>query len=169
MQALFSGSRAKLDLMSSTFGDLVTRRRLELNLSQRELAQRIGKSATYINYVESGKNPSAKSGRFTPTVEVVDKIASVLTIPVDEARLAAGFAPLHQRNGKPETLTELLDRLEDLGIDNVHFADHDALRHATPEELQDVLDAVQLAIEVTLRRQNARTSLSHRSTHQPKG
>ncbi len=87
---------AKYYLMSNAnaFGKLVAQKRQELNLSQRELAQRVGKSATYINYVERGYNPSAKGGEFKPGVEAVDSIAKTLKLNANEARIAAGYAPI---------------------------------------------------------------------------
>lgn len=143
-------------------------RRTAAGMTQSALAKRVGVSVSYISALERDEPNAVDGSPRRPRVEKVEKIAKALNADMDEARLAAGFAPLHPRNGKPETLAELLDRLTELGVDNVHFADHDALRDATPEELQDVLDAVQLAIEVTLRRQNARTSSTF-SIHRSKG
>jgi len=131
MQALFSVPPAHFYLVENAFGNLVARRRLDQNLSQRELARRIGKSATYINYVEQGKNPASRSGLFKPTVEAVDKIAKVLSIPQNEARQAAGYAGIAQ---EPQTVKELVERLWDLGI-QINFAD-DLLVDNSPDALE---------------------------------
>lgn len=97
---------AKLYLMAenNAFGEMVLKKRLELNLSQRALALKIGKSPTYITYVESGFNPSSKGGKFQASKEAVDAIAKVLRLDIDEARQAAGYAP----KNTAET-TEILD------------------------------------------------------------
>lgn len=72
-----------------TFGKLVTDQLVARNWSQRKLAERIGKSPTYINYVVRGANPSARDGKFQPGRDSVIKIAKALDIPIDEALLAA--------------------------------------------------------------------------------
>jgi ribosome-binding protein aMBF1 (putative translation factor) len=63
---------AKLNFMPQ-FGELVRLARLDKNLSQRQLAQRVGKSPTYISYVESGVNPSSRSGVFQPGADAVKR------------------------------------------------------------------------------------------------
>jgi transcriptional regulator with XRE-family HTH domain len=139
---------AKLHLMSE-FGEMVRLARTSKNLSQRALAQRIGKSATYVSYVESGVNPSSRSRTFQPGVEAVRKIAKALDLPLDEALVAAGYAPSHPV-GKPETVEDLLSRLERLGVEHIEFETD--VRNSSPEQLQAVYDAVKLAVELTLRR-----------------
>lgn len=52
---------ANLYLVANKFGDAVRLARLEKGWSQREVARRINKSATYIHYLERDLNPSAKS------------------------------------------------------------------------------------------------------------
>jgi transcriptional regulator with XRE-family HTH domain len=141
--------RAKLDLMpKKLFGEMVRTRRMALNLSQRDLAKRINRSATYINYVERGINPSAKDHSFKPSVEAVDAIAKVLRIDENEARLAAGYAPRNPET-RPTNATELVAALEKLGID--FQGNFDGVDLA-PDEYQRLLESVRLAVELTLHR-----------------
>lgn len=79
-------------LMDNPFGDLIRLARIDKGWSQRELARRIAKSATYIHYVERGINPSSSKDKFQVGVDAVDTMAKVLGISIDEARLAAGYA-----------------------------------------------------------------------------
>jgi transcriptional regulator with XRE-family HTH domain len=81
---------AKFHLMAKGFGDLVRLARIDKGWSQRELARRIGKSATYIHYVERNFNPSAQNQTIQVGEEAVTAIAKALGINSDEARLAAG-------------------------------------------------------------------------------
>lgn len=149
MQALFSEAGAKLELMSNPFGSMVSKRRIELNLSQRELAKRIHKSATYINYVEQGKNPAARSGTFRPTVDAVDSIAKVLSLDINEARLAAGYAPLDSTIHQPDTIRELMEALYKLGIvDHIELDRNDL--DDSPESLERLRMSLGAAITASL-------------------
>ena len=104
--------------------------RLEKNLSQRELALRIGKSPTYISYVETGLNPSSRSGVFKPGVEAVDRIAKALDIPVDSARIASGYAPT-----EPDETHNILD-----GVVLMFMREADL----TPEQKTKLMEVVKL-------------------------
>jgi transcriptional regulator with XRE-family HTH domain len=143
---------ANFYLMENVFGDLVRRARIAKNLSQRQLALRIGKSPSYINYVEAGKNPSAKDKALQPSIDAVDAIAKVLDIPVDEARQAAGYAPSVVVT-KPRTVSEFFAAIERLGIDGILFdGGPEALQDMDEGDLADLYDSVRSALEVTLRR-----------------
>ena len=73
------------------FGELVKAKLAELKMSQNELARRVGKGRSYINYVVGGKNRTAKSNQSKPGPESVERIARALDIPVDDAFTAAGW------------------------------------------------------------------------------
>lgn len=60
---------------------------------QAELARALSISPTYVSLLERDLNPSAKDGKSQPSLELVDKIARVLSIPPAEVRVAAGYAP----------------------------------------------------------------------------
>lgn len=88
---------SEMQSMVETFGEFISRYRRERGLSQAELARRIDKSKAYVNQLERDLSTSSKSGKPKPTVEVVESIARILHIPTDEARLAAGYAPIKAR------------------------------------------------------------------------
>lgn len=137
-----------------TFGKWLVRNRQAAKLTQAQLAERAGIQPSYVSALER-EEPNAKDGSpRRPRIDKVDRIAKALRVPVDEARLAAGYAPTKPATGKPQSLIDLLERLERLGIENLHFADQDKLRNATPDELQEVLEAVKFAVELTLRKQS---------------
>lgn len=118
------------DVMSKSFGDLVRLTRLEKGWSQRELARRIGKSPTYIHYVERGENPSAKRTELQVGKDAVDDLSRVLGIPLNDARLAAGYAPT-----VPEETHDILDGVV------LMFQDAHKL---TPEQKDRLMETVRL-------------------------
>jgi transcriptional regulator with XRE-family HTH domain len=142
---------ANFYLVENIFGDLVRRARIAKNLSQRQLALRIGKSASYINYVESGKNPSAKGKTMQPSIDAVEAIAKVLSIPLDEARQAAGYAPENPVINKPRSVPELLAAIERLGVDQIQFPGGiEGLHKLSEADLNDILESVRDVIEAQL-------------------
>lgn len=62
------------------------------NVSQAELARRMGVSRNYISNLERDFSPTAKGGKPQPSVETCDKIARALGVDIAEVRLAAGYA-----------------------------------------------------------------------------
>jgi transcriptional regulator with XRE-family HTH domain len=126
------------------------------NLSQQKLADLItarghNVTAGSISNIERAYYKRQDGSESQPDKMFVILAAEVLEDDVDAALVEADYAPL-SASKKPETLSELLEILERLGVENLLFADHDKLRTATPEDLQAVLEAVQLAVEVTLNR-----------------
>lgn len=95
--------------------------------------------------------------------DTVIRMAHAISADVDEALRLAGFAPLNapEPRGKPSTLADLLDRLDELGVTGVQFYDADKLQRATPDELQDVLDAVSMAIELVLKKKRRRNTSTY--------
>lgn len=66
-------SNAKLP---RSLGKKVQKCRKELNLTQEELAFKIGISRAYMGYIEQGRN--------IPAIEVLQRIAKILKIPLRE-------------------------------------------------------------------------------------
>lgn len=62
--------------MATTFGAWVRRRRRALDLTQAELADRIGYSTVMVRRIESGER--------RPSRELLDSLAEVLQVPADE-------------------------------------------------------------------------------------
>lgn len=52
------------------------KRRAELDMTQEDLAEKVGVSRVYIGYVEQGRN--------TPTLEILEKIAKALKMKVGD-------------------------------------------------------------------------------------
>lgn len=82
--------------------------------------------------------------------ETIIAIARAINGDVDTALRTAGYAPESDLAGKPETVEDLLSRLEKLGVEHIEFETD--VRNSSPEQLQAVYDAVKLAVELTLRR-----------------
>jgi len=149
---------AKLYLMSNKFGDLVRIGRLEKGWSQRELARRIGKSATYIHYVERGFNPASKTDVLRVGEDAVDEIARILGLDKDEARIAAGYAPANA-TVTPRNLPELIAALERLGIEPPMF--YGGLPDPGEEAFQEVIERIWLDINLVLSRHAKGRTVTH--------
>jgi len=132
-----------------TFGKLVTDQLVARNWSQRKLAERIGKSPTYINYVVRGANPSARDGKFQPGRDSVIKIAKALDIPIDEALLAAGYAP-QSATTRPTSIPELVTALQSLGIEMPQL--FGGLPDPNNEGFQEILDRIYEDVELVTNR-----------------
>lgn len=77
---------------SIRFGKWLSRRRRELGYSQQALAQRVGCSRGYLAKLEAGLHPD--TGRpIRPGRGLVIRIARILSSPVDQVLVAAGYAP----------------------------------------------------------------------------
>ena len=57
-------------------GNRIKRKRKLLNLTQEELAAKVGLSPVYVGYIEQGRN--------TPSLEVLEKTAKALKIKTSE-------------------------------------------------------------------------------------
>ena len=157
-----------------SFGKLILTRRKALDLTQAQVAERVGVSVSYISALERAESFGKYERERKPSVEVVDKLAKALQIDGDELRVKAGYAPGQPLViKKPSTLDELVEALEALGVENLHFHEHDRLRTATPRQLQEVLDAVKLAVQLIIARQgqdqggNVNNNQSHHDEANP--
>lgn len=84
-----------------SFGKWLSDAREAADLTQPELAKRVGVSVSYISALER-EEPTGKYGKpRRASIEKVDRIAKALGIPADEARLKAGYAPTYATTGKP--------------------------------------------------------------------
>lgn len=136
--------------LQQTFGLWLRTKRTEARMSLQSVANKAGISKQYLSVLERAE-PHALTGKpVKPKVELVEQLAKALGADPDEARIAAGFAPESFTYGKPQNLQDLFRILSDIGIDGIHFVNEDALRSASPEELQELLDSIRVAVEVTL-------------------
>ena len=62
--------------MSIVIGKKVKKIRKGLKMTQEEVAERVGISATYMGYIEQG--------RYTPSMQVLEKISKILRVKVSE-------------------------------------------------------------------------------------
>lgn len=118
-----------------TFGKWLVAKREAIGLTQPQLAKRAGISVSYVSALERDE-PNAKDGSpRRPRIEKVDKIAKALGVPTDEAREAAGYAPL---DPKPKTAREALAAIEKLipGFEGVLWS-----KDMTDEDAEDMLEA----------------------------
>ena len=127
------------------FGAWIKGKRDKANLSQDGAARRADIDRQQWYRIENGLSGTRR--------DTVIRMARGVSADPNEALTYAGFAPIPQRSGPPQTLEELIEIAESLGIQNLQFFDHDKLRSATPEQLQEVLEAIEVAMSVTLARQ----------------
>lgn len=139
-------NRRKLSVYRGmTFGDWLRRNIKEAGLSNAELARRVGVSSTHISNLVRDFSPSRKApGPSRPGEDLVKAIARALNADHDEARLAAGYAPLSQTqsfNIGEKARIALLD--QDL----------------TEDEQREIVEEMALAYEVIMaRRQRNRNT-----------
>lgn len=82
-----------------TFGDWLRKRREELRISGADLERSSGVSRQYISNLERNVKSELTGRLIQPSVEKVDALAKGLGVAVDEARLAAGYAPESPQRG----------------------------------------------------------------------
>lgn len=78
------------------FGDWLRDQMKRTGMHQAEVARRPGYSPTYIGHLQRDFNPNTKDGKGRPSEKAVAAIAKALSADPDEARIAAGYAPLNE-------------------------------------------------------------------------
>lgn len=79
-----------------TFGGWLRTKINESDISNAELARRVGVSPTYIGNLLRDYSPNSKTGSIRASEPVIEAIAKALNASLDEARLAAGYAPRNE-------------------------------------------------------------------------
>ncbi len=94
-----------------TFGQWLKNARTERGYSLRTLEALTNKICTYgyLNQLERGVT-GKKGAEYQPDLEIVEALAIALKKPIDEARLAAGYAPKNQLPPVPKPIIEALAR-----------------------------------------------------------
>lgn len=100
----------KLFVNVMTFGDWLRQKIKENHFSNAEVARRVGVSPTYIGNLVRDYSPNTKSGKAKPSEEVLKNIVEVVGGDLDEARLAAGYAPKNGTSEIPEAVREAFSR-----------------------------------------------------------
>lgn len=97
------------------FGEWLREQRSRADLTLKQLAARCGVSFSYISALERQQPHSLTGKDIQPKLATVDRLARALGVPIDEARLAAGYAPKYPLKA-PETIKELAAVLDKLGV-----------------------------------------------------
>lgn len=82
-----------LTMAQVSFGIWLAEQRRNADISQQDLADRVGVSKAYISTLEGDKPNSSTGKPIVPRIDKIDKIARALGASVVEARLAAGYVP----------------------------------------------------------------------------
>lgn len=99
---------SKLFVEYMTFGDWLRDQIKTKNLSNAEVARRAGVSGTYIGNLVRDFSPNTKTGKARPSEDVIEKIVRAIGGDLNEARLAAGYAPV-TGNDASESAVEIED------------------------------------------------------------
>jgi transcriptional regulator with XRE-family HTH domain len=152
MTMMILQSRDVPNSQARTFGRWLSQNRKERRFTMEQLAKRAGVSKQYLSVLERAQPHELTGKAVTPKLATVDRIAKALGVDRGEARRAAGYAG--EPEGKPQTLQDVISRLEKLGVQHIEFKDEHLLRDYTPDQLQELLENISLTVELTLRRQS---------------
>ena len=136
-----------LQSVKMDFGTWLKEQRDKASLTQGELSERTDKtvSVSMISSIESGARKAS--------LVTVNRLARALGANKEEARVAAGFAPEHPlEREKPQTVQELLDRLNELGVENPIFKGGIENLPDDPDVLEDILRVISMTVEIELRK-----------------
>jgi transcriptional regulator with XRE-family HTH domain len=138
-----------------SFGKWLLETRKKAGLTQEQLAERSGLSPSYISALER-QEPNTRAGEpRMPRPESVNRIARALNASSDEARAAAGYAPLiiPPFPKKPKNLAEFLEQLESMGFEQFDFAaDHDAFANFTEDDFEELRERIAADVNLMIRR-----------------
>jgi transcriptional regulator with XRE-family HTH domain len=95
-------------ILEDTFGKQLKKWRETVNIKQAELARRLKVSTTYVSQLERDYYPNSKSGKGRPSEEIVERISRVLKVPIDQVRIAAGYAPKQKDQEIDDALAKAL-------------------------------------------------------------
>jgi transcriptional regulator with XRE-family HTH domain len=112
-------------------GDVIRKYRKEHGLSLREFAEKAGLSHSYIDKLESGKDPLTGKP-VMPTMRTIEMIAKAMGVTVEQLMAAAGYLPKNTDPGdvpvpspKARRIIDSLARAHDLDDDDYEeIADH---------------------------------------------
>lgn len=138
-----------LRYVNESLGQLIQRRLRELDISKADVAKKVGVSRAYIGALANG-TAKTQSGFYRPKPEIVSKLAEALHIAENDILDALGYAPESSQKGKPQTVSEFVTRLNEMGFVDLQFdAKVDEL---TPDDLQDVIDMIEANLLVKIKK-----------------
>jgi transcriptional regulator with XRE-family HTH domain len=96
-------------LMANTFSIWLKKYRQESGLTLAQLRGAIDNlcSDAYLSKLENDRYRGKKGNPAQPDIEIVEALAKALNRPIDEARLAAGYAPTEQHQILPSQLRHI--------------------------------------------------------------
>lgn len=135
--------------MSKTFGEAIKERLTALNMRPSELARRANTSRQNIGRLINGVVHPITGAYPTADLATVEAIAKALNWNINEARLAAGYAPT-----EPQTrIQKLIAALEAQGIDGLSmFGGFTQLADMSDEQYEEVLRSIALVIDMSVQR-----------------
>jgi len=96
-----------------TFGQWLRQKLNDKRMSNAELARRVHVSPTYVSNLVRDYSPNMISNRAPrPGEDIVERIARALGAPLDEARLAANYAPRSVEDGIFSGLDKLSPKMQ---------------------------------------------------------
>jgi transcriptional regulator with XRE-family HTH domain len=93
------------------FGQWLRAHRTNKRMTVESLARKAGISKQYLSVLERAPKHPLTGKAVQPKVEIVDRIAKALGVSVDEARIAAGYAPQLLRPVSAKEAIELIRRM----------------------------------------------------------
>ena len=102
--------------MAQKFGQVLRERRRSRNVTQRELAQKVGVDFSYISKVENDRLPP-------PSADTIVKICNALSVPPAELLSMTGKMPSqvkHMLSGSPAAL-QFMQQAHDLALTEVEW------------------------------------------------
>lgn len=125
----------------ATFGEYLRKALDDAGMRPAELARRSGITKQGLSRLLNDTPHTITGAPPKPELSTVEKIARALGLDVNEARLAAGFAP-SAKEMPPENLQELVQALYKLGIiSHIEFADLEELKDSS-----EALDRVRASL-----------------------
>lgn len=118
-----------------SFGTDLYKWRKAKGFTQQDLALAAGVNVSYISNLERNFSASAKGGKPQPSLALVDKLAKILEVGKDKARLAAGYAP----ESAPEDSHDILE------VANISFH-HKKLTKSEQEKMLEMMKIVAAGI-----------------------
>lgn len=130
-QPNYTPRRYNIVIMVLSGGEWIRKRRGELGMLQRQLAERSGLSVSYISTLERGQKHSITGARLRPEPSKVTAIAKALKSDPSELLDLYGYA---SEPREPQTVREFKARLAELGV----HLDTDDDADDSPEALENL-------------------------------
>ncbi len=118
-----------------SIADVIKRRRKDLGITLKQIANKVGVSEATVQRWETGAIPNIRFSR-------IEKLAAALQISIEELM---GVEPLRKSYRKVlliNSFDDAQDQFRDLGIEYIELAKNIKQSGLTPEEVMEVVNAV---------------------------